>query len=56
MVGLIRVYLKGYTAIGGLRKYLFEIDWTIEKGKFAYQLKNSISLKKHLINRTWCLG
>lgn len=39
MVGLIRVYLKGYTVIGGLRKYLFEIDWTIEKGKFAYQLK-----------------
>ena len=35
-----------HTTIGRLRKYLSEIDWTIENGNFAYQLKKSHSIEK----------
>lgn len=46
MVGLIRVYLKGYTAIGGLRKCLSKIDWIVENGNSAYQLKKRHSIEE----------
>ena len=48
MVGLIRVYLKWYTAIGGLRKCLSKIDWIVENGNSAYQLKKRHSIEEKL--------
>ena len=37
-----------HTTIRRLRKYLSEIDWVVENGNSAYQLKNRHSIEEKL--------